>query len=84
MRGEGTDPVMINHLDDFHLVGSLHRLAEFIVIDQDESPADLLQEVGLREHAHHTVLPIHHWKCLERRSRRDALDIGQLFVDPET
>ena len=84
MRRESTNAVMVDDLDNFHLVGSQHRLAELIMIDQDQPPSDLLQEVGLREHAYHTVIAIHYWKSLEGRSRRNALDIGQLFVDPKT
>src|SRR5215204_4098440 len=42
VAGEAAEFMVIEHLNDRHLVGAAHSLAEFIVIDQNELSRDFL------------------------------------------
>ena len=52
MRRQRADTVMVNDLDDLHLIRALHRLREFVVIHQDQLARHGLEEIRLRQNAH--------------------------------
>ncbi len=76
--------VVIENLDDGHLVGSAHGLGEFVVIHQNELPRDFLQKIGFGEDSHESALVIEHGKNECSRFCSDVAGFAQEGVFVET
>ena len=81
MRRE-PDSMVIHHFQNLHLPGAMHRLAQFIVIHQDQLPLHRFQQVRFGKDADRSPRLIQNWKGFSaRRINRVLGRRGKLWQD---
>jgi len=72
--------VVIDDLDNLHLVRPFHGLGQLVVVHENEPPIHFFQKVGLREESDHPVFLVHHRKRVQRGLGRLPLGVIQPMV----
>ena len=62
LRGQRADAVMVNDLNDFHLVRALHGLRKFVVIHENQLARDRFQKIRLGQNADGLAGAVQHRK----------------------
>ena len=81
---ECANAVMVNDLNDFHFVRSLHRLREFIVVHQNQFAGDRLQKIRFGQNADGLALAIQNGENQEAGGGCFIAHGGERRVFPET
>ena len=72
---------MVDHLEDFDLVGTRHRLGKFVVIDQDQLERGRGQQVGLGDHPGHPPVAVEGQRPGNVAAQQDAPQLLDAVIE---